>query len=432
MDRIELHDVEYGDCTVLVGRDQSILMVDCGSVSRYARQGEEAIHRRFDDIFRRYVGAAQRQFLLTHYHRDHMSGFLWQLRQSPRYFDRVYLPMLPDGAPGTSPMLELAVFAHFFSVPQTDFAQVNTTCLSIYETLAQTIGEERVFTLCAGDTFLFDGVSYAVLSPEPTDFPFDSLLYDTVQELNDRLAAPAHTGCEAEFLCAKEAFIRAYRQTQRAFSVTNRAAPGRRRVLLDALQDLWNRMDALRGALGLSPAAPDIREILTRSSVRRVYTEAQNDLSLVFHNLRPAGSSQNDVLMTGDASDAVLQRLAPKLFDGYYAVKAPHHGTESHYSPVIGERSVAHLLISNGDYHAGGEIDQRYVDAESLKHCTNRGACRWFRDAGSCCNRLQRCFEQHAGGMLTLKCPAAAGNRRTPCSIYVFGHSGVLGCHCDH
>ena len=27
MDRVELHDVEYGDCTVLVGQNRQILMV---------------------------------------------------------------------------------------------------------------------------------------------------------------------------------------------------------------------------------------------------------------------------------------------------------------------------------------------------------------------------------------------------------------------
>ena len=43
MDRIELHDVEYGDCTVLVGRDQSVLMVDCGSVSQYVRRDQTAV-----------------------------------------------------------------------------------------------------------------------------------------------------------------------------------------------------------------------------------------------------------------------------------------------------------------------------------------------------------------------------------------------------
>ena len=62
MDRVELHDVEYGDCTVLVGQNRQILMVDCGSVSRYARRGEEEIDRRFNEIFSRYAPAAQRVY----------------------------------------------------------------------------------------------------------------------------------------------------------------------------------------------------------------------------------------------------------------------------------------------------------------------------------------------------------------------------------
>ena len=114
MDRVELHDVEYGDCTVLVGQNRQILMVDCGSVSRYARRGEEEIDRRFNEIFSRYAPAAQRQFLLTHYHRDHMSGFLKQVKKDPGYFDRVYLPALPCDKRGVNPVLEFAVFAHFF------------------------------------------------------------------------------------------------------------------------------------------------------------------------------------------------------------------------------------------------------------------------------------------------------------------------------
>ena len=59
MDRVELHDVEYGDCTVLVGQNRQILMVDCGSVSRYARRGEEEIDTRFNQNFSRYAPAAQ-------------------------------------------------------------------------------------------------------------------------------------------------------------------------------------------------------------------------------------------------------------------------------------------------------------------------------------------------------------------------------------
>lgn len=430
MDRIELHDVEYGDCTVLVGHNQSILMVDCGSVSQYTRQSRTEIDSRFQAIFSRYAGARQRQFLLTHHHRDHMNGFLKKLRQDPGYFDRVYIPALPTAKRGAHPMLEFAVFSHFFAAPQSDFAQVNTTCLALFHLLDKTVGSERIFTLRAGDVFSFDNTFYAVLSPEPAGFPCDPLLSEAAEALNVCLSSPFHTGCEAELLRVKDEFLRIFEKCQRAFAPSNREAPGRRRILLDALDDLWARLEAMRGEISASPAAPDIREILDRPVLRNLYTETQNDLSLVFHNLR-TGASNADILMTGDVSDTVLARLAPKLYDGYYAVKAPHHGTESHYSAVLGDLAIAHLLISNGDYHAGGEISQRYVDMECIKHCTNYGACRWFQTTGSCCNRLLRCWEQTAGGSLTLKCTAAAGGRRTPCGIYVFGHNGAAGCHCD-
>ena len=64
MDRVELHDVEYGDCTVLVGQNRQILMVDCGSVSRYARRGEEEIDRRFNEIFSRFKASQKGSRLL--------------------------------------------------------------------------------------------------------------------------------------------------------------------------------------------------------------------------------------------------------------------------------------------------------------------------------------------------------------------------------
>ncbi|MFR2344296.1 MAG: hypothetical protein ACLS68_05265, partial [Acutalibacteraceae bacterium] len=270
-----------------------------------------------------------------------------------------------------------------------------------------------------------------VLSPEPAAFPFDPMLAEAAEALNVCLASPFHTGCEAEFLRVKDEFLRIFERCQRAFAPSDRETPGRRRVLLDALADLWDRLEAMRAEIARSPAAPDIREILDRPVLRTLYTETLNDLSLVFHNVRAGGASSADILMTGDVSGAVLSRLAPKLYDGYYAVKAPHHGTESHYSPVLGDIASAHLLISNGDYHAGGEISQRYVDMEAVKHCTSPGACAWFRTAGSCCNRLLRCYEQSDAGRLTLRCPAAGKDRRTPCGIYVFSHSGAKGCHCD-
>jgi hypothetical protein len=71
-------------------------------------------------------------------------------------------------------------------------------------------------------------------------------------------------------------------QCQTAFAPSDRATPGRRRILLDSLRDLLGRMEDMRSNLAHSPAAPDIQDILNQSVVRNVYTETQNDLSLVF------------------------------------------------------------------------------------------------------------------------------------------------------
>ena len=71
-----------------------------------------------------------------------MSGFLKQVKKDPGYFDRVYLPALPCDKRGVNPVLEFAVFAHFFAVPQSDFAQVNTTCLRIFDALNDSVGAD--------------------------------------------------------------------------------------------------------------------------------------------------------------------------------------------------------------------------------------------------------------------------------------------------
>lgn len=426
MERIELQDVEYGDCTVLVGRDNSILMVDCGSVSQYVRSGSVDIDTRFAEIFHRYIGASKRHFLLTHYHRDHMNGFLKKLDHDPNYFDRVYIPYIPTEN-GTAPILEIAVFARHFSVPQSDFSQVNTVCLSIFEALQETVGAQQIFTLGAGDTFIFDNVTYSVLSPDKESFSYPELLCEAVTSLNELLAkCPEAAG----FMRLKNEFILAYQKCQTGFSTSSKTSLGEKQRLLDVLSEKWNALEDTRGALEHLHEISAVRGILEDALLRMAYTETQNDLSLVFHNVR-GHVSDIDILMTGDVSGEILSELSPKLYDGYFAVKAPHHGTESHFPAVLRDIYAAHLLISNGDYHAGGNISDSYLSMECIRHCTNCSVCGIIKNGDSCCNLLTRCWEQPAGGQLTLRCMAAKGNCRTPCGIYVFGHNGVYGCHCD-
>ncbi len=148
-------------------------------------------------------------------------------------------------------------------------------------------------------------------------------------------------------------------------------------------------IEGLKAELNLCPNAHDVREILERPISATSYSDCINAASVVFHNVRAREASFDDILMTGDVTPEVLESLQDELYDGYNVLKAPHHGTASGYCRLFSEMSAAHILISNGEYHAGGSVAQEYIDLQdSVRHCTNHNACKWFQTSQACCNRF--------------------------------------------
>lgn len=431
---LELLNMEYGECVVLGGKDRSILMVDCGSVSQKLREGDTPLDAWVGAIASRYEPAMDRFFLLTHYHRDHLSGFQKILESREGYFSRVFLPRSPLDSRGNPSLLEFALFAYLFAQPQSDSFQVNTWCVRAFRTLGERLGQDRIFTLGAGDTFHFDGVEYEVLWPKAEQYPFDPQLESALEELNVLFSSPFQPACVQSFLRLKEEFLSLYTKCSSAFSASGRALPEKRRAYLEHLNHILEELESLREELNLVPQAHDVRETLQNPINAGAYTNAVNGASVVFHNLRKSGPGEQDILMTGDATPDTFLEIMDQLYDGYFILKAPHHGTASGYSSLFRDMSAAHILISNGEYHAGGAVVQEYIDWEdAVRHCTNTGACKWFRASQGCCNRLSYCFDQERGPGLVIKC-ISAGKKpgKTPgCAIRVIGPSGERGCLCD-
>lgn len=433
MQWLELHNVEYGECIVLGGKRQEILMVDCGSMNQHVRDGEIPLELRYETIGNRYARCMDRYFLLTHYHRDHLSGFKKLLEADEGYFSRVFLPCTPKTAQGTAPMLEFALFAYLFLPPQTDCSQVNTSCVKIFRLLEKKVGSERIFTLRAGDSFPFDDVTYQVLWPKAEDFPFEPELLAAAEELTVRFSSPFLPELEQSFLALKEKFVSLYLRCCDAFSASGRALPEQRATLLSELDEALAGLEAMKNDLNASPLAHDVREILQNTQHAAAYSNCTNAASVIFQNLREREAGFQDILMTGDAPPEILEGLADQLFDGYYILKAPHHGTASGYSTMFRDMAIAHILISNGEYHAGGGIAQEYVDMQdSVRHCTNCSPCKWYRASNACCNRLCYCYDQPHPG-LVIKCPAAVGvaGQEAGCRIRVVGHAGEKACLCE-
>lgn len=425
MQWLELHNVEYGECIVLGGAHHDILMVDCGSINQKIREGDVSFTSYVDPVLlERYAGCSGKEFLLTHYHRDHLCGLYQILARRGGYFDRIFLPVSPADAKGRALLLEFALFVYAFLPRHSDYALVNISALRIFNRVAKLAGADRVYPLAAGSNFAFDGVTYDVIWPDASGYPFSSLFASIVENLDVCLSSPFLPEVAGRFLKKKEAFCKAYAECCKTVPLTPEHI-----TRLDALLD---DVDAMIPELLLLPSAPDVVQILTDAVTRTAYSDELNAAGIIFHNRRTSEASLDDILMTGDATPESLDAVADRLYSDYYIIKAPHHGTASHWSHLLSELSSSHILISNGEYQKGGKIAEEYIDLPAIKHCTNCTACGWYQSSGCSCNRLACCYELPQGAGLTIKCPRCQNRKGSaPCGIYVVTHRGERSCLCD-
>ena len=95
MDWVELHNVEFGDCTVLGGNGQ-MLMIDCGSLNSTLGKGVCKFEEYAKRLTKRYAPIEQRHGMISHFHKDHVNGFSAILQEEPLFFQRIYLPPAPQ------------------------------------------------------------------------------------------------------------------------------------------------------------------------------------------------------------------------------------------------------------------------------------------------------------------------------------------------
>lgn len=421
---IELHNMEYGECIVL-GAAREILMVDCGSSNLVIREsGTDCSDYVENGIMRRYRCMDVRAFLLTHCHHDHISG-LWRiLKKSPGYFHHIFLPVSPLDERGKPLILEFALFVYVFLNRLTGYSKVNVSALELFIRTVKAAGTQNVTAIRQGDSFIFDGVTYDILWPRETGFPFPSLFASAVEEMNICLSSPYLPAFVSEFLRLKDQFCSAYTDCCRVSPVS---AEG-----VAETSALLDRISGLIPQLLLLPCAHDIAEILNSSVTQNAYSEALNAASVIFQNRRSREASCDDILMTGDAPPESLEAVADRLYDSYYIIKAPHHGMKGSFSSLLADIGASHILISNGEYRKGGGIDPAYAELDAVKHCTNNSVCPWYRQNGSCCNRLVCCYDHSGSPGLTIKCPVyRLGSKNAPCGIYVVSSGGRRACLCD-
>jgi hypothetical protein len=407
----DLQNVGCGECTVLGGQD-SILMVDCGSLNTII-PGTEWNFREFvtQSLTAHYCGVPHRAFLLSHFHRDHSCG-LWDILKSrPDYFEEIYLPCSPCDGRGLPLLLEFALFAYVFLPRQGYCGQVSTGALKAFSRVLDHAQACSAYALGQGDTFENGGIRYECVWPPREDFPFDRAFTDVVEALH-RCAQAPQPGEDLlrQFLDLLYTFCNAYLVMCESFPV-QRADADRTRSVLE-------QMDGLAPLLQCLPAAAELRSLLENRTARELYSRQTNAASLM---VQSSSGGSGGVLMTGDATPEALAAAEPLLYHDYYLLKAPHHGLPGSVGPTVAGLSAAHILISCGERIPGWRADAGWAALPGRKHCT-APVCAAFAGAG-CCNRTALCWDF---GGLALRCPGNRGGE-PPCGIRVAGR----GCLCD-
>lgn len=377
--RLRMYNVEFGDAFLLCGQRENLL-VDLGSIDPAVDFAP--IQR---DIARESL-EKEASLLLTHFHEDHWSG----LRRQPGGpflppFRVVYLPNLFGiRTPGKLDPVVSGLLGELLEAVVLDRA-LHFTLADLLREVLPSLDWGKVRFLQQGDMFSADGVNYRVLWPKRESMArrmtgqlreflkqLDALLLERGMErplleflgdLADLLLRDlaAYTGYQQQldlWPYNGSSYEELYGQAQRASDILRESFR-----TLNRESRVWHQFRHYADAL----------------------KEDWNKLSIVFHN---AESCEENLLMTGDVPSGVLDQIALGKMKGvgfwrhYFAVKAPHHGTKSHFCPRLPD--CRYICISNG---RGNRRYQRITDwyektygvgsRRAVLQCTN-GRCEYL------------------------------------------------------
>jgi len=125
---------------------------------------------------------------------------------------------------------------------------------------------------------------------------------------------------------------------------------------------------------------------LIKSRGSRLFAEGNNACSIVFHEV---ANGSGRILMTGDITRRVIRKYLIGQFSSHYRLlKAPHHGTEKHYSPAL--PLADYILISNAKCGRYGRISAYYIrhgTPTTQRFCSGgRGHCEGIALGIRCAN----------------------------------------------
>ena len=369
--KIRMYNVGFGDCYCLRDRKKSLL-VDFGTNnSRIEGRPRREI---FDLIISDLSTIECKNLLLTHFHMDHLSGLLYMMKNKDSSFDfgKIYLPDVfsEEKMSRTLVLLLLADLVKDSCLPS---RQVSLFALidALLERQTQTVE-----LLSRGKIF---EEKYQALWPDidvtqrETDEVYD-LLREKFPEIMDVLL---------DFSEKLRQIIWSMTAEGKVLSESNQ-----KNIRAYVYEREFRRIKAL----------PEFKELLTWLNRNQVnLRQFKHKISIVFQNAR---DGEVNLLFTGDVQLEHMQMIADNydgkwpLYEHYWCIKVPHHGTQDHYFN-FSEYEPENMMISNGIHFANSKTQSRELRTSPLygglfyipdthMYCSNCDCCDCYENGCSC------------------------------------------------
>ena len=371
--KIRMYNVGFGDCFCLRDRKKSLL-VDFGTNnSRIEGRPRREI---FDVIISDLSTINCKNLLLTHFHMDHLSGLLYMMknRDSSLDFGKIYLPDV-FSKEEMSRTLVLLLLADLLKESGLPSRQVSL--FALVDALLE--NRQNLELLSRGKIF---EDKYQALWPDT----------DVIQRETDEVYNEI---CKNENLAAvmEELLNFAEKLRRIIWSMTEEG-----KAQTEEEQEKISLAYAYDREFRRIKAIPEIKELLSFLNTNKVnLRQFKHKISIVFQNAR---DGELNLLFTGDVQPGHLKMIAENydgklpLYEHYWCIKVPHHGTQEHYFD-FSQYEPENMMISNGIHFANSKKESKELRTSPLygglfyipdthMYCSNCDCCDCYENGCSC------------------------------------------------
>ena len=371
--KVRMYNVGFGDCFCLRDRKKSLL-VDFGTNnSRIEGRPRREI---FDVIISDLSTINRKNLLLTHFHMDHLSGLLYMMknRDSSLDFGKIYLPDV-FSKEEMSRTLVLLLLADLLKESGLPSRQVSL--FALVDALLE--NRQNLELLSRGKIF---EDKYQALWPDTHVIQRETdKVYNEICK-NENLAAVME-----ELLNFAEKLRRIiWSMTEEGKAQTEEE---QEKISLAYVYDReFRRIKAI----------PEFKELLSFLNINKVnLRQFKHKISIVFQNAR---DGELNLLFTGDVQPGHLKMIAENydgklpLYEHYWCIKVPHHGTQEHYFD-FSQYEPENMMISNGIHFANSKKESKELRTSPLygglfyipdthMYCSNCDCCDCYENGCSC------------------------------------------------